>query len=217
MDGDDGGALGAESAQALEQGALGLGVHAGEGLVEEQQVGSLGEGAGEEDPLLLAAGELTDGAVGERAEPELLQAAAGFLPVPPVGGPAAHPRREEPVEAAGRAHLDDLQGRHREVPVHRLALGDVRHPRAHVGEGLAPEEGLPREGAEGAHGGVEERGLASPVGADDGRHGSLTGFPRHVPKGGDAAIGDGEGAQGERGPGFAAAEDHRTSASAAAS
>ena len=79
--GDDRGAFGAEPSQAPEQRVLRLGVHAGEGLVQEQQVGLLGEGAREEHSLLLSTGELTDRSVGERAEAELPEATAGFPPV----------------------------------------------------------------------------------------------------------------------------------------
>ena len=157
MHGDDGGPFGAEPAQALKQCVFGLGVHPGEGLVEQQQVRLLSEGAGEEHPLLLAAGELSDRAVGERAESELVQAAVSLHPVPAMGLAAARPGREQPVESSSGAHLDDLKRGHGEVPVHRLALRHVGDPRASVGEGLPPEERLAGERAERADGGVEER------------------------------------------------------------
>src|SRR3712207_8101363 len=43
-------------------------VHAGEGLVEEEDWGLLRKAAGEEDPLALAAGQLADLPVRERAQ-----------------------------------------------------------------------------------------------------------------------------------------------------
>ncbi len=71
-------------AQLLEQGedgALGGGVDPGERLVHEVEPGVLGQGAGEEDPLLLAARELADLAVREILHAHLLQAGEGGLPV----------------------------------------------------------------------------------------------------------------------------------------
>ena len=46
-------------------GVLGLDVDAGEGLVEQDDAGVLGQGAGEEDALALAAGQLADLALAE--------------------------------------------------------------------------------------------------------------------------------------------------------
>ena len=65
-------------------------VDAREGLVEQQDVRLLGERPGEEHALLLAAGELADGALLELGDAELVQAARHHLA---VGGPG---RRNQP-------------------------------------------------------------------------------------------------------------------------
>ena len=67
-------------------------VHAREGLVQQKHVRLLGERAGEEHALLLAAGELADGAPLELGDAELVQAARHHLA---VGGP----RPAEPAQA----------------------------------------------------------------------------------------------------------------------
>ncbi len=66
--------LRAEALEQLEHSLLGAHVDAGEGLVEQQDVRLLGQGAGEEDALLLPARELADGASGEVGDAELLEA-----------------------------------------------------------------------------------------------------------------------------------------------
>ena len=72
--------------RSVEQGLARVHVDAGEGLVQQQHVRLLGERAGEEHALLLAAGELADGALLELGDAELVQAARHHLA---VGGPRA--------------------------------------------------------------------------------------------------------------------------------
>ena len=72
--GDHRAAGGAQLLEQGEDGPLGGGVDAGEGLVHEVEPGVLGQGAGEEDALLLAARELADLAVGEVAHAHLVEA-----------------------------------------------------------------------------------------------------------------------------------------------
>jgi hypothetical protein len=50
-------------------------IEAREGFVEEEDVGALRECAGEEDALLLSAGELADLAVGEGGDVEFVESA----------------------------------------------------------------------------------------------------------------------------------------------
>ncbi|GAA2932987.1 hypothetical protein GCM10020221_30950 [Streptomyces thioluteus] len=71
-----------EVAQQLEDRAGGLRVERGRRLVGEQHLGVAGQGAGDADALLLAAGELARvglGLVGEADEVEELQGLAGAL------------------------------------------------------------------------------------------------------------------------------------------
>lgn len=72
--------LAVEVAQQLEDGAGGLGVEGAGGLVGEEHLGVAGQGAGDADALLLAAGELGGvglGLVGEADEVEEFQGLAG--------------------------------------------------------------------------------------------------------------------------------------------
>src|SRR5208283_184054 len=131
-------------------------VEAREGLVEQEDVPSLRQRPGQEGPLLLAAREHPDVAVREVGYPQLLERA-----VHPVAVVPAHPP-EEP-ERGVAALLDHAPDRYREIPVDRVALGDVGQPRPRVlGMGvadpdLAAVEGLPAEHR------PQERALARPV------------------------------------------------------
>jgi hypothetical protein len=69
----DGDAVGGPFEQDLAQRVNSDGVEAGERLVEDQQVGLVGEGRGELDPLLVAEGECLDRLVHPIREPEPLQ------------------------------------------------------------------------------------------------------------------------------------------------
>ena len=108
----------AQAVEEREQGLARAHVHAREGLVQQQHVRLLGERPGEEHALLLAAGELADGAPLELGDAELVQAARHHLAVGGLG-PA------EPAEAAVPAHHDDVVHGDREAPVDLLALGHV--------------------------------------------------------------------------------------------
>ena len=59
-DEQDGGARRRQRGQGVGQGLLVLGVDAGGGLVEDEELGVAGQGSGHEDPALLAAGQLAD-------------------------------------------------------------------------------------------------------------------------------------------------------------
>ena len=150
--------------QLLEQGqnrALGGHVDAGEGLVHEVDAGVLGQGAGEEDALLLAAGKLADLAVGEVADAHLVEAVERLLAVRRL-------RPAEPAQVAVETHEHDVERRGGEVPVDALALGHVGHPGAPARYEAPqiftqPVTGLIRPST--AFSSVD---LAGAVGADDG-------------------------------------------------
>ena len=63
VDDDDGASLVAQPVQHTRDGFLAGGVHPGEGLVEEQQVGLLGQQPRQEGALALTSGKLADGPV----------------------------------------------------------------------------------------------------------------------------------------------------------
>ena len=110
MDAEDGFAAGVKALEKLDDGLLGGGVDGGEGFVHEVDFGILDEGAGEEDPLLLAAGELGDLAVGELADADLFEGGAGLFT---LGFADAF----EPTEFAVGSHGDNVEGADREIPV----------------------------------------------------------------------------------------------------
>jgi hypothetical protein len=89
------------------------------GLVEEEQARTSEQGPGDEDPLLLPAGELADVPATQAAEPQPLEELLGRGHVVP-GRPGHCP-------PADPGHQDRLPDGHREVPVHRLDLRDVAH------------------------------------------------------------------------------------------
>ena len=140
----------------VEELAPGERVERGDGLVEQQQLGPLGERERERDLRLLAAGELADLLV-ER-QPQALD---------PLAGDRVVPAR---VQLA--AELERLADR--EALVQRVLLGDEADPREQLG-GL-----VLRRAAEHAHaararpqqadGELEQRRLAGAVGADERGH-----------------------------------------------
>ena len=69
---EDGHALAIQLMQEVQNIVLGLQVHTGSRLIEQQEVGPGNQGAGEKDPLLLSARELADVPPGVRREPETL-------------------------------------------------------------------------------------------------------------------------------------------------
>ena len=71
---------GAEVRHQLLHAQTGQGVERGERLVEEEQLGLAHQGAGQGDPLRLAARERARPGVGLRGEPDLLERRGGSLP-----------------------------------------------------------------------------------------------------------------------------------------
>ena len=169
-------------------------VEAGEWFVEEKDVRALGEGAGEENPLLLAAREHPDLAVGEGGEAEFLQ---GSVHQFAVGGPQALEKFQGRITAL----FDHTAHGRGEIPVDGVPLGQVGEARQKVlGMGVTEEDfacGLTVP----AEDGLEEGALAGAVGAEDRRraaageiHGDI--FQRRLPVTGPA-VRDGDLAKRE--------------------
>lgn len=114
--GEDGAALGVPGAEDVGEFFGGVEVEGGERLVEEEDIGPLGKGAGEEDALLLAAGEFADLAVGEGGEVEFGE---GALDAVVVGAGETLPGFKGGVTALGD-HVLDGDGK---VPVDGVRLG----------------------------------------------------------------------------------------------
>ena len=128
-------------AQTLEQihdRALGRGVHPLERLIHEVDLGILHQGAGQEDALLLAAGELADLAVGEVD-------ACPLAPAPHGLSLLVTSRAADPAQRAVPAHHHHVQHAGGEIPVDAAALRDIARPGvAAVRYGPAVNEDLPR-------------------------------------------------------------------------
>ena len=141
-------------AQEVHERQLGGGVHAARRLVEREQLGIGGEGAGDERALALPAGELAEALLhkvlhadaGERA-PRLVAIGAARPPPRPERRHATHERHLARGERPDRVHV--------------LALRHVADR-----EPLAPRD-APGDRREGAEQRAEERGLAAAVRADD--------------------------------------------------
>ena len=157
--------LRAQRLQDAGQGPARVAVDAGQRLVEDEQLGGAHEGAGDEDPLGLAAGEDLDVVVGALGQAHGLQSLQGPLAraPPPVRQGAAG------VEQPGADHLQGGGGHARRRP---HALGHVAHaPPGHggaAGDVAAEEAHGPRADGQQAQDGAHERGLARAVGAQEG-------------------------------------------------
>jgi hypothetical protein len=153
-------------------------VEEGAGFVEEENAGFLGEGAGEEGALALAAGELVHGAGEEVGEVEAVGGVAEDGKV--TGGFEA-----EGLEVGGAAGAEDLGDGLAFVV--GGGLGEVGDGSGEVfgavsAEGAGVERRLSRGGGEEAEEEFEEGGFAGAVGAEED---------------GDAAGGEGDGDVGE--------------------
>ncbi|GAA3114676.1 hypothetical protein GCM10020254_71480 [Streptomyces goshikiensis] len=112
--------LGEVDAQGVPHTGPGGLVEGGEGLVQEQQPGPGGEGAGQGDALGLASGELGGLAVGEVADAEPVQPGLG----PRAGLGARDPAGAQPVRGVGERAQVREQG---------AVLRDPGHPAACAG------------------------------------------------------------------------------------
>src|SRR5665647_2806705 len=196
----------AQPREEAEDRLLGVHIHAGERLVEQQHVRLLGERPGEEHALLLAAGQLADGALRELGDAELVQTARHHLAVGSL-------RAAQPAQAAVAPHHHHAVHGDREAPVDLLALG-------HVGDGIrlaagraAVQEHAPAAQGQQADQGLEERRLAGSVGPHDRHLGAVRHGHGHGVEGRPAVVAHGGVLDGEVGPGCAVAGDHYCRAS----
>ena len=135
---------------------LGGGVEADQGLIEEQQVGFLGEGAGDQHAPLLAAGELADLAASEVGKLDLFQCGRHGLAVGVAGA-------AQEADAAIAAHHDDIADSSGKVPIDDLRLGRVADATADRSDGLAEELDAAAPGFEQAEERLDQGGLSGAV------------------------------------------------------
>ncbi len=157
-----------------KQGGRLLRVHAGRRLVEEQQRRLRGQRPGDLQPSLRPVGQVLGQLAGVAPEAHVLQQrqapVAHVLLLARGSRRAQHDPEHAALRAAVPAHHDVLQRRHlvEEADVLEGARdaqpGDLR--REHAGDLATLEADGARRGPVDAGDGVEQRGLAGPVGAD---------------------------------------------------
>ena len=134
--------------------SAGVGVEGRQRLVEQQDRGIGGQGAGEPDPLALAARELGGPCLGQVRDPEALEQLAGPR-LAAEGHVLAHAHvREE------RVFLEDV--------AHAARLGGQVDPSRAVEEDEVAERDPPRPGPHGAGDRAQDRRLPRARGADQG-------------------------------------------------
>src|SRR5690625_586339 len=163
VDRDDGLAAGAQVPQDAHDRPLRHRVDAGEGLVEEVDVGVLHQGAGQEDPLLLAAGELAYLPVGVLLHRDRAECLPSRLVLLASGPP-------DPAQVPVETHGDHVNRGGGEIPVDRSALGNVTHPVAHLPVGPAMDVDVTGAVTHEAKDGLDECLLARPVRTHDRRN-----------------------------------------------
>ena len=139
---DDRGTALLEVAQRVGQGTLVGQVDPGVGLVEEEQLGPAGQRPGDEDALLLAAGEVRDAVAGAVGEPDHGQGVVDRRAVLPAQGT----QEATPGQSAGGDHLPHRGGHPRGG---RGALGHEADPVPVVEVGKRDAEELQRAPASG--------------------------------------------------------------------
>ena len=157
---DDGDAGVVEVVEEVHYVVAGFDVDAGGGFVQQEEFGAADEGAGEEDALLLAAGELSDVAFGQAGDAQSLHHILGefaFLFAEPgeegVGHSAAH-------------HYGFLYG-DGEVPVDGFELGDVAGAAAACFGGSVVDAHFAGLDLGGAEYGAQQGGFAGAAGAEE--------------------------------------------------
>ena len=151
--------LGGQGAQEVEDVARGLGVEAGGGLVEEEDLGLVQQGAGEGHALALAGGEALHPVVGPVGDAEAGEQVVGLV-VRRARRQAAHARHERHVLEGGEAVVEaGLLGHHTGALTDGVAVG---------GRVEAEDGGAAPVGHQQAVEQADGRGLARPVGAEEG-------------------------------------------------
>ena len=184
-------ALAAQALQQVDDGALGGRIHPRKRLIHEVDLRILGQRPGQEQPLLLAPGQLRDLPPGIVGHPHQVHRSAGRR-----ARGAAH--GAQPAQRPVQAHSHQVEGAHRVVPVDALALRHVSHEPPLLAVGLAVDAhraGHPRHQIEHA---LEQGALAGAVGTDDAGDHAVGGRQVDVPQHRPPAVGDGQVAHHQR-------------------
>jgi hypothetical protein len=191
---DDQPPLGPQFSEDPEDSLLRPGIDPRHRLVEEVDVGLLGQRPRQEDALLLPPRQPADLPVGDIGQADAVEAFRRQAPLARAGSP-------QPAEPGISPHENDVGDRHREVPVDRLPLRHIPNPGADLLERRAEDPHLPAGQGHKPQRRLEERALPGAIGADDPkqagpRHGEVD-IPEHRP----AAVGHGDVMELEAGGG----------------
>ena len=161
-----------------------------EGLIEEENVRLLRKGAGDEGPLLLAARELVDLAVGNGPKVHLLKGSVSFFAI-------AFPKGADGAKVWVAAHRDDFADLDREVALVVVELGEVGDFVTVLTEGvIAPGDGASGKGEE-AREEADEGGFSRAIGTEKSNALSAGGLPVDLVEGAFGAVVVGDGLKGE--------------------
>ena len=163
-------------------GLLSRRINPGERFVHEIELRILGQGPGEEDALLLTAGELADlasGVIGHAYPIERFQS-RGTMRFCDAFEPA-----DLPV-APHRHHIEGVDGK---FPVHTFPLGHIADKVSLLSIGLAVDEHAPGSLGHEVEHGLDKRALARTVRADDADELAFGGIEVDVPQNRLAVIG----------------------------
>ena len=188
---DDGCAAGRDIAERVDEVVVGDGVERGGRLVEQQEVGFAGEGAGDEDALLLSAGEFGDFATGEVGDFHRVQ--CGVDGVVGIGDGAASDA-VLPAEAVA-AHFDDFADGDGEAPVDGAGLGHIADAGADAAGRAAVDQDFAAGGLERAEDSFEQGAFAGAVAADQGGECAARDLEVDLFEHGGTAVADGDAAQ----------------------
>ena len=189
MGDEDGGAALPGVGQVVQDGPLGLGVHGGDGVVQDQDGGVFHQGPGDGDALLLPAGH------GDAPLPQY-----GVVPQGEVLHVAVHVRQGgrdgHPLPVGDGLGEVDVPGDG--VAEQEIVLGHVGGGPAHVPDGdgvhvMAVDEQRPVGHVAGAQDQVYHRGLARPGAAHDAHPLARPDGKGHVPQGVELPVGVAEG------------------------
>ena len=155
----DGHALVVKLVKQVHDVVPGLDVDSGSRFVKKEEPGVADEGSGEEDALLLSAGELPYVPVGEMGNAEALHDHPGVTAL------LGRVPREKGL-AHGGTHEYNFLHSDGEVPVNGIELGNVANGRPSRADGNAIEQDSAGEESDGAKDDTEQSGLTGTAGSE---------------------------------------------------
>ncbi len=164
---DQDGQASVELPEQVKDVALQALVDVGRGLVQDEDAGLAGQGAGEQDPLQLPPREAADAAAGQVQGLHLGQGAVGDLAIGPAVAAGPEPGESPPTRATNPRQQHRLLHRNREVAGKARVLGHIAQLAAGLAGRAAEDPYLAALGGEQAQDEAQQGTLAAGVGTDD--------------------------------------------------